>query len=414
MLDKKQPIVIKKVGHGDHGHHGGAWKVAFADFVTAMMAFFMLMWLLGSTGQEQRAGISDYFQNPAGVQGPGGASTSMIKLGGTQDMTPGDTEQHKSGDQHDQKRLDEKVVEKEVEIEKEVEKKRLDNLMDKLKEAIGKSQALKPFKDQLLLDITPDGLRIQIVDKENRPMFDAGSAHLKYYTAEILFELAKFLNEVPNRISITGHTDASPLRREDYSNWELSADRANTARRALIDGGLDSKKIGRVIGLASSVLFDKENPYNPVNRRISIIVMNKAAEEEIKRKEAPPEYDGSVKNNVDLDAEEKGFEMKPLPEVEQKPAPAVKHESRSETGSSDHSSPSPESHGAATAPAVGGPPAIDFSKGTRIELPPIPGRPAPAPAQTASSPAESKPQAAEQPKEKGSDEELPPLGIDFF
>jgi chemotaxis protein MotB len=151
--------------------------------------------------------------------------------------------------------------------------------MKELQEAISKSQALEPFKDQLLLDLTPEGLRIQIVDKQNRPMFDLGSATLKPYTQQILHELANYLNHVPNRISLTGHTDITAYSAaRGYGNWELSADRANAARRALVDGGLEDSKITRVVGLSSSVLFDKADPQNPINRRISIVVMTQAAE----------------------------------------------------------------------------------------------------------------------------------------
>jgi chemotaxis protein MotB len=273
MEDKKQPIIVKKVVKGG-GHHGGAWKVAYADFVTAMMAFFLLMWLLGTTTEEQRGGISSYFQNPAGIQGPGGASTSMIKLGGTRDMPQVIAEVAP----------DEKTAE---EIAEEQEKKRLQTLMDDLEDAIGNHQALKPFKDHLKLDITPEGLRLQIVDRENRTMFDSGSAELKSYTVAILREIATVVNSVPHKISISGHTDARPYLRKDYTNWELSADRANAARRALRDGGLAEAKMGRVVGLGSSVLFDKEDPYNPVNRRISIIVMNKSAADTLEYEGAP-------------------------------------------------------------------------------------------------------------------------------
>ena len=161
--------------------------------------------------------------------------------------------------------------------------------MEELKKAIAVGQALEPFKDQLLLDITPDGLRIQIVDKQNRPMFDAGSSVLKDYTTQILVDVAKYLNGVPNRISLSGHTDATPYpgTAKFYSNWELSADRANAARRALIAGGLDEQKIARVVGLASSVLFVKDEPFNPVNRRISIIVMTRRAEDAALSTDAP-------------------------------------------------------------------------------------------------------------------------------
>lgn len=288
--DKKHTIVVKRIKKGGHGHHGGAWKVALADFVTAMMAFFLLMWLLEATTEEQLGAIAEYFRNPSAVegasatpssspsiQGPGGASDSMIELGGTMDVPKGrDGEPWKKGSPEELERL-----------ALELERKRLEDLMAQLKAALERSQALKPFKDQLLLDITPEGLRIQIVDKENRPMFDLGSAQLKGYTVKILHELAKFINEVPNRISISGHTDARPyVKRADYSNWELSTDRANAARRELVRGGMDPKKIGRIVGFASTVLFDKQDPYNPINRRISIIVMTRATEEAMRGMES--------------------------------------------------------------------------------------------------------------------------------
>jgi chemotaxis protein MotB len=169
------------------------------------------------------------------------------------------------------------------------EKEQLESLLEELKRAVSLGQALEPFKDQLLLDITPEGLRIQIVDKQNRPMFDTGSSALKDYTTQILVEVAKYLNTVPNRISLSGHTDAKPYpgTTKFYSNWELSADRANAARRALIAGGLDEQKIARVVGLASSVLFVKDEPLNPINRRISIIVMTRRAEDAALSTDAP-------------------------------------------------------------------------------------------------------------------------------
>jgi chemotaxis protein MotB len=303
MEDKKQPIIIKKIIKGGHGHHGGAWKVAYADFVTAMMAFFLLMWLLGGTSHLVREGISDYFKNPAGLQGPGGASTSMIKLGGAMDVprsnlqkkAPSDEtkkvflQNDKSGDKTEPAK--EKYVENVNNVEQEQDRKRLDDLLQQLKQAIESSQVLHAFKDQLKLDITAEGLRIQIVDKENRPMFDSSSAILKTYTRNILHDIAKIVNTVPNRVSIAGHTDASAFtghyvlveygsfeERRAYSNWELSADRANAARRELVVGGMQQDKIARVVGLASSVLFDKTKPTDPVNRRISIIVLNKEAD----------------------------------------------------------------------------------------------------------------------------------------
>ncbi len=293
MIDKKQPIIVKKVNHGGHGHHGGAWKVAFADFAVAMMAFFMLMWLTAGTSEEEKAAISEYFNNPSmsegvstsapasSVQGPGGSSTSLIALSNVPDI-----KKHDKDEDFKKEKVDLDDSEKRRAKEEQQEKKILDDLMENLKKAVEESDSLAPYKDQLLIEITPEGLRIQIVDKANRPMFDGGKADLKYYTVDILFELAKFIRDVPNRISLTGHTDASQFRgREGYSNWELSADRANAARRALVDGGVAEAQIGRVVGLASSTLFDKADPFNPINRRISLIVMNKKADEAIRRGE---------------------------------------------------------------------------------------------------------------------------------
>lgn len=274
------PVIIRRVKKVQAtGHHGGSWKVAYADFVTAMMAFFLVMWLIGALTTKQREAVSDYFKNPSpvagqstvraqGQNGPGGASTSMIKLGGTMEL-PKDAGKELSRAPNSEPSA----------TDKQLEQKRLEDLMKELQEAISKSQALEPFKDQLLLDITPEGLRIQIVDKQNRPMFDLGSAELMPYTQSILHEIASFITKVPNRVSIAGHTDTTNyVSHYGYSNWELSADRANSARRALLEGGMSDTKVARVVGFGASVLFDKKDPQNPINRRISIVVMTTAAE----------------------------------------------------------------------------------------------------------------------------------------
>ena len=286
---KPQLLVIRRVkrGHGG-GHHGGAWKVAYADFVTAMMAFFLVMWLVGTTTKVEKGAIAEYFKNPsmqAGhsmvpsqSMGPGGQANSMVQMAEITTPTKGDdgTQLHKPTPTEIEK------------LAREAEMKQLEALMQNLKEAIDKSQALQPFKDQLLLDITPEGLRIQIVDKQSRPMFDSGSTTLKPYTGDILHELAAFLNSVPNKVSLSGHTDTAPYAGGDgYSNWELSSGRANAARRALVAGGMQENKVALVIGLADSVLFDKNDPRNPINRRISIVVMNKAAEKAALEPDAP-------------------------------------------------------------------------------------------------------------------------------
>jgi chemotaxis protein MotB len=288
-------LIVKRVRRGGGGHHGGAWKVAYADFVTAMMAFFMVMWLITSVSKEQRAAIFDYFKNPSmeqgksakpapGQMGPGGASTSVINMGGGLDARKSATALSTGlGTPMDSKTAQDHKLSTEEEARKvteAAEHKKLESLMAELRQAIDMSQALRPFKDQLLLDITPEGLRIQIVDAQNRAMFDLGSARLKDYTGSILHELAPYLNSVPNRLSISGHTDTTPyVAQAGYTNWDLSSDRANAARRALEGGGLASGKMARVVGLASAVLFDKDNPRNPINRRISIIVMTKEAED---------------------------------------------------------------------------------------------------------------------------------------
>jgi len=301
----QRPIIVVKKKIMAAGHHGGAWKVAYADFVTAMMAFFLVMWLVTAVSKEQRAAIFDYFKNPSmepgksvkpapGQMGPGGASSSPINLGGGLDA-PRTTQSAKPGigastppsvmSEAQKIAADAAAMSK---LQAELDKKRMESLMDELKEAISKSQALEPFKDQLLLDITPDGLRIQIVDAQNRPMFDIGSSKLKGYTAAILKEITPYLNSVPNHVSITGHTDTTPyLGISGYTNWDLSADRANAARRMLETAGLGSDKVSRVVGLSSSVLFDKANPRNPINRRISIVVMTMEAEQEAIKTDVP-------------------------------------------------------------------------------------------------------------------------------
>ena len=282
MADKNaQPVVIKKVTKGG-GHHGGSWKVAYADFVTAMMAFFLLMWLMASTNHEQKAAISEYFKNPSaeigtaptpspnGVQGPGGASTAVIDLGGGAPLA---AEQSAISDSVE-KAPDETAVEP---AEQQAEKRfrdRIAEMLEELRELAARNEVLKQYQDQLLFDITTEGLRIQVLDKDNRPMFDVGSAALKPHTHEILREIAKVINEIPSPISITGYTDGRPLDRAGYSNWELSTERANAARRSLAAGGMQEAKVARVVGLAASQLFNQTDPLDPTNRRVSITVLS--------------------------------------------------------------------------------------------------------------------------------------------
>jgi chemotaxis protein MotB len=274
----KSTIVVKRIKKSAHGAHGAAWKIAYADFVTAMMAFFLLMWLLGSTTKGDLKGISEYFQSPLQVSlsgGDGAGDSSTIITGGGDDLTKS-AGQVKRGEVEAKKRRHGEIVKK--------ERMRMEELQRHLNQAIEGNDKLLQFKDQLRVEVTPDGLRIQIVDDFKRPMFDIGSARVKDYMRDILREFGKVLNDVDSKIVLTGHTDSAQYAAGDkaYSNWELSADRANASRRELIAGGMDTKKILRVVGLADSSPLDRENAMNPLNRRISIIVLNKLAEERMR------------------------------------------------------------------------------------------------------------------------------------
>lgn len=295
----QRPIVIKRIKKVAGGHHGGAWKIAYADFVTAMMAFFLLMWLLSSASQSTLHGISEYFKTPLKVAMSGGSGSgereNIIKGGGT-DFSRSEGQVQKGSNR-------DKIIEKEKRMARErIERIKLEGLKKKIEEAIEANPALKQYENQLLLDITNDGLRIQIVDEQNRPMFAIGRAELQPYTKTILREIGIMLNDVNNKISLSGHTDARQYPRGDkgYSNWELSADRANASRRELIAGGMDANKVLQVIGLSSAVMHDTNDPFNPVNRRISIVVMNEKAERSITMEGHTIEIDMQDEINTEL------------------------------------------------------------------------------------------------------------------
>ena len=293
--DSTRPIVIKRKKVIAGGAHGGAWKIAYADFVTAMMAFFLLMWLLGSTAKGDLAGIASYFQNPVKVAmsgGTGSGDATSVLQGGGKDLTR-QSGQVKQGDVEKKKSTS---FSKEAQAEfRRKEMQKLETLKADIEKMIESTPQLAQFKKQMLLDITSEGLRIQIVDEQNRPMFDSSSADLKPYTREILRQIGNSLNGVSNRISLAGHTDAAQFAggERGFSNWELSANRANASRRELVAGGLSDAKIMRVVGLASTVLFDKNDPLSSINRRISIVVLNQKTEQAILQDEGPEsEVDG--------------------------------------------------------------------------------------------------------------------------
>ena len=303
---KLQPIIIKRVKKGGHAVHGGAWKIAYADFVTAMMAFFLLMWLLGSTSEGDKKGIADYFQSPMKVAllngGSGSGDSSSLLKGGGQDLT-------RSGGQV--KRGDVEAPRNTVNLQalryeqRAAEAAKLQELSEQVESELKNSAKLAQYASQIKLDMTRDGLRIQIVDELSRPMFDSGSAQVKPYMRELLRAIGSVLIEVPNRLTLEGHTDAQPFSAGDagYSNWELSADRANASRRELVAGGLTVDRVLRVQGLASSQPFNRKEPADPQNRRISIIVMNRDAEDRFYRPTADLVEPASATNVTAPDAD---------------------------------------------------------------------------------------------------------------
>ncbi len=278
---KLQPIIIKKIKKGGHGHHGGAWKIAYADFVTAMMAFFLLMWLLGSTTEGDKKGIADFFASPLKVAmagGSGSGDSSHVIKGGGEDLTRTDGQVKKGDIESKRSTINLQALKAE---QRAAEKARLEELKQRVQDVLAANPRLASMQSQIRLDMTPEGLRIQIVDADNRPMFDSGSSIVKPYMRELLQLIGEVLHDVPNRLTLEGHTDAQPFGSGEraYSNWELSADRANSSRRELLAGGLPDARVLRVQGLASSRPLDDMDPFDPTNRRISVIVMNRDAED---------------------------------------------------------------------------------------------------------------------------------------
>jgi chemotaxis protein MotB len=234
-----------------------------------MMAFFLLMWLLGSTSKGDLQGIASYFSNPVKVSLMGGDgagdSTSIIQGGGPRlETSKGNIgKKGKSGTS-------------DLSNSELNESRKLQDLKRSITESINKRPNLSEYKNQIRLEMTRDGLQIDIMDHQKRPMFDIGQAVVKPYMREILHEIGASLKEIDNLISLSGHTDAtqysSGLR--GYSNWELSADRANASRRELVIGGMPQNKLKRIAGMAETNLLDAQNPSNPINRRISVLVLN--------------------------------------------------------------------------------------------------------------------------------------------
>jgi chemotaxis protein MotB len=275
-----QPIIIKRVKKAGHGAHGGAWKIAYADFVTAMMAFFLLMWLLGSTTEDEQRGISDFFNQPFLVSlmgGPGSGGSVSILPGGGEDLTRTAGEMPRADPVMLARQLGEEAVRQEAQ---RLERERIEALREKIETVINANERLSEFRDQIRMDMVQDGLNIQIVDDQNRAMFNVGSALVQPYMREILREIGTALAEVNNRVSLSGHTDSTPFGAgvRGYSNWELSADRANASRRELVAAGMPDTQLARVVGMGSSQPLLLDRPFDPINRRISILVLTQEAD----------------------------------------------------------------------------------------------------------------------------------------
>lgn len=279
-MSDEQSIIIKRLNKCPHVAHGGAWKIAFADFMTAAMAFFLMLWILGGINDEEMKAMAEYFRDPSVIESApstlveskeaGQTADAMIDMGGFKDAPKG-TEGNDDGS------------------EKADEIASLEAMKLALEQKIEENDALRELKEQLKIDITPNGLQVQILDDRKRPMFGSGVDIPKAYALKLLREVGSVLASTSNKISIAGHTDSSGYHASsEYTNWELSADRANAARRLLLEGGVDTSRIAQAVGMADTIPFDKENPYNPRNRRISIIVLNKEAEERLRSlSEAP-------------------------------------------------------------------------------------------------------------------------------
>ncbi|MGD1878288.1 MAG: flagellar motor protein MotB [Kiloniellaceae bacterium] len=314
-------IIIKRIKKVAGGHHGGAWKVAYADFVTAMMAFFLLLWLLNSTTKEQREGIAEYFspiatfnpdsvsQSPSGSDGVmGGRSMTTdgalasdtspigitVSLPGAKDDTEEQAEEPADGTQSGQRLAkanedpSQAVDQAEVDrLARELEEERFAEAEADLRQALESVPDLSDFAKNLVIDQTPEGLRIQIIDQEGRSMFPSGSADMLPHTQRLLALVADAVQKLDNPVAIKGHTDSTPYTsKKDYSNWELSTDRANSSRRALIAAGLPAPRVASVVGRADQEPFVPEDPASPRNRRISIVLLRQAPGIEVPRYES--------------------------------------------------------------------------------------------------------------------------------
>ncbi|MDP2124574.1 MAG: flagellar motor protein MotB [Parvibaculum sp.] len=285
----EQPIILKKVKKIVHAHHGGAWKIAYADFVTAMMAFFLLMWLISMTTPEQKQGLADYFapsnvsrstSGAGGIMGGTAFDQTGARMPGTKPqvvMTISTPAQPKSPETAEEKaaaaQIDKLLKEKSARDEQNFR-----SAAESIRQAMRENPDLAQLSRNVIVDETPEGLRIQIVDQDGRSMFPADLAEPYERTRTLIEEVARILIKLPNRVSISGHTDANPVSaRAGYGNWELTADRANATRRIVEKTGLSGDRIYQVVGKADSDPLFPEDPYMAANRRLSIVLLREAS-----------------------------------------------------------------------------------------------------------------------------------------
>jgi len=304
----KQPIIVKRIKKGGHGHHGGAWKVAYADFVTAMMAFFLLLWLLNSVTEEQLQGISNYFSPAAVSESPSGAGgmlggqvigegasesnagsptvtmtlpPSTIGSGGEDFTDPKEGLSDQDGEGLSEEEF--------LEEQRRREEEQFEQASEDLRQAIEGIPELAALRDSVVVDMTPEGLRIQIVDQEGMPMFPAGSAAMYEHTRALLELVARVVGRMPQQVAVSGHTDAGGLPEDvEYGKWELSADRALSSRRVLVAAGVDGARVNRVSGRADTAPLLPDDAASPRNRRISITLLREEMTGPGSDSEAPP------------------------------------------------------------------------------------------------------------------------------
>lgn len=278
MADKDSSIVIKKIKKGGHGHHGGAWKVAYADFVTAMMAFFLLLWLLSATPVENLAGLADYFSPTMGLQDNLGIGFSGGLANSPEGVSVGDWASQGLVFGSPPSGPIIKFPDKDNKIYEDNDPNDFGKLEEDINTAIQKNESLKPFKDSILIEQTPDGLKIHIVDKEGRSMFKEGSADLLPHTKQILSKIAEIIRFLPNYIQVSGHTRSKINASKAFMKveWFLSAIRANAAREFLThEGEIPEEKIARLLAVADHDPLIPEDPFHIKNERVTITLLKK-------------------------------------------------------------------------------------------------------------------------------------------